>query len=114
MVAIDRYEQAGTYYQLGKVAEALGEVDEAIANYLLDLEITAEFNDQHGLGISLRNLNRFYQAHPSPQFLTQVAQCLGSRGIENGELRIGIGLWGRRSIVTSVDVLPLRPTADVD
>jgi hypothetical protein len=64
------------------VAEAVGETDEAIANYLLDLEITAEFNDPHGLGISLRNLAKFYQAHPSPQFLTQVAQCLGGSEAE--------------------------------
>jgi hypothetical protein len=27
-------------------------------------------------------LNRIYQAHPSPQFLTEVAQCLGGSEAE--------------------------------
>jgi tetratricopeptide (TPR) repeat protein len=74
----DRYSQASTYYQLGKIAEELGEIEQAISDYMLDLQITAEFNDQHGLGISLRNLNQFYKSHPSPQFLSQITQALGS------------------------------------
>lgn len=32
------------------------------ANYLLDLQIISEFNNEHGLGISLPNLGRLYQS----------------------------------------------------
>lgn len=70
----DRYSQTSTYYQLGTVAEATGELEEAKANYLLDLQITAEFNDEHGLEISLRNLARFYQTTQDPDLIHTVAQ----------------------------------------
>ena len=73
----DRYSQASTYFQLGKVAEELGEMEEAKANYLLDLQITSEFNDEHGLGISLRNLERFYQATQDQSLLETMAKVLG-------------------------------------
>ncbi|MEG3438775.1 hypothetical protein V0288_16735, partial [Pannus brasiliensis CCIBt3594] len=73
----DRYNQAGTYFHLGKVAEALGEMEEAKANYLLDLQITAEFNDRHGLGISLRNLGRFYQDTKDDSLLEALAGIFG-------------------------------------
>jgi tetratricopeptide (TPR) repeat protein len=73
----DRYSQASTYFQLGKVAEELGEMEEAKANYLLDLQITSEFNDEHGLGVSLRNLGRFYQATQDQGLLEAMAKVLG-------------------------------------
>ena len=44
---------------------------------MMDLKITAEFNDQHGLGISLRNLKRFYQSHSSDQLLSAIGQAIG-------------------------------------
>jgi tetratricopeptide (TPR) repeat protein len=74
----DRYTQASTYYQLGKVAEEMGDVDNARAYYLEDLRITVEFNDEHGLGISLRNLARVYQATQDDALLTAVAQILNT------------------------------------
>jgi tetratricopeptide (TPR) repeat protein len=74
----DRYSQASTYFQLGKVAEELGENEEALANYLVDLQITAESNDEHGLGISMRNLARFYQATQDPRILEAIAQVFGT------------------------------------
>ncbi len=74
----DRYSCASTYYQLGKVAEALGELEEAKANYLQDLVITNEFNDENGLGISLRNLARFYQTTQDEDLLKEVAKIFGT------------------------------------
>jgi tetratricopeptide (TPR) repeat protein len=74
----DRYSQASTYFQLGKVSEALGNLSEAKTEYLQDLQITAEFNDEYGLGISLRNLARFYREYPEDSLLKNVAQCLNT------------------------------------
>jgi tetratricopeptide (TPR) repeat protein len=73
----DRYSQAGTYHQLGRIAEEVGDSQEAINNYLQDLAITAEFNDEYGLGISMRNLARFYKSTPNPELLKSIANVLG-------------------------------------
>jgi tetratricopeptide (TPR) repeat protein len=72
----DRYSQAGTYHQLGRVAEEVGDSQEAINSYLQDLAITAEFNDEYGLGISMRNLARFYKSTPNPELLKSIANIL--------------------------------------
>ncbi|WP_017328148.1 hypothetical protein [Synechococcus sp. PCC 7336] len=61
----------------GAVAEALGELEEAKVNYMQDLQITAEFNDQNGLGISFRNLARFYQSTQDNSLISTVAETLG-------------------------------------
>ncbi|MEA5447148.1 tetratricopeptide repeat protein [Leptolyngbya sp. CCNP1308] len=82
----DRYEQAGTYFQLGKVAEAMGNIKAARTAYLQDLQIMAEFSNEHGLGISLRNLARFYGEFPDEAFLTVVAQCLNTTPAEVQQL----------------------------
>jgi hypothetical protein len=63
---------------LGKVAEELGELEEVKVNYLQDLVITTEFNDEHGLGISLRNLARFYQTTQDEDLLREVAKIFGT------------------------------------
>ncbi|MCC5640220.1 tetratricopeptide repeat protein [Nostoc sp. CHAB 5844] len=73
----DRYSCSGTYFQLGKLAEELGELESAKANYLQALQITAEFNDEDGLGISLRNLARFYQVTQDESLLTAVSEIFG-------------------------------------
>jgi tetratricopeptide (TPR) repeat protein len=72
----DRYSQACIYFQLGKVAEELGEMEEAKVNYLLDLQITFELNDEHDLGISLRNLGRFYKVTQYDSLLDEASQIL--------------------------------------
>jgi hypothetical protein len=61
---------------LGRVAEEVGDSQEAINNYLQDLAITAKSNDQHGLGISMRNLARFYKSTPNPELLKSIANIL--------------------------------------
>jgi tetratricopeptide (TPR) repeat protein len=78
----DRYSQAGTYRNLGLIAEELQEFDEAGTIYLKALTIYVEFKDQHNLAIVIESCGRIYQAHPSPQFLTQVAQSIGSSEAE--------------------------------
>ncbi|PSB04110.1 hypothetical protein C7B64_05590 [Merismopedia glauca CCAP 1448/3] len=74
----DRFSQASTYFQLGRLAEEMGELEAAKANYLQDLQITAEFNDEQGLGISLRNLARFYQQTQDESILAAVASLFGA------------------------------------
>ncbi|MGL6342345.1 MAG: tetratricopeptide repeat protein [Waterburya sp.] len=69
----DRYSQASSYFQLGKVAEELEELEQAKSYYLKDLELTAESNDEDGLGITLRNLARFYQKTQDNSLITEVA-----------------------------------------
>ncbi|XGV99914.1 MAG: hypothetical protein ACAF41_13400 [Leptolyngbya sp. BL-A-14] len=48
------------------------------ANYLQDLQITTEFNDKHGLEISLQNLARFYRQTQDEAFLASAASLLGA------------------------------------
>ncbi|ODH02857.1 Tfp pilus assembly protein PilF [Nostoc sp. KVJ20] len=72
----DRYNCARSYFLLGTVAEELGELESAKANYLQNLQITAEFNDEYGLGISLRNLARFYQVTQDESLLAAVSEIL--------------------------------------
>lgn len=45
---------------------------------MLDLQITAEFNDQHGLDISLCNLARFYQTTQDSDLIHTVAQLFNA------------------------------------
>jgi tetratricopeptide (TPR) repeat protein len=78
----DRYTQARTYGQLGLLAEAEEQPEEAIQQLLKASEIFGEFQDNHSAAMTIRNLKRIYQAHPSPQFLTQIAQCLGGSEAE--------------------------------
>jgi tetratricopeptide (TPR) repeat protein len=58
----DRYEQVGTYHQLGRVAEEQRQWAQAREYFLKDLEISAELGDEHDLGITLRSLARLWQA----------------------------------------------------
>jgi Tfp pilus assembly protein PilF len=50
----DRYEQARTYHNLGAVAQKQWQWEQARDYFLKDLAITAEFDDKHGLEITLR------------------------------------------------------------
>ena len=60
----------------------MGDLQEASKAYLQDLQITIEFNDEHGLGISLRNLARFHREFADDDFLAAVAQCLNTTPAE--------------------------------
>jgi tetratricopeptide (TPR) repeat protein len=72
----DHRNQAITRHQLGTIAEELLDFDEARHNYQLALHFFVKFADQDYLEIVIRSCSHIYQAHPSPQFLTQIAQCL--------------------------------------
>jgi tetratricopeptide (TPR) repeat protein len=74
----DRYSQASTYGQLGLLAESEEEPEEAIQNLLKALEIFSEFQDNHSAAMTVQNISRIYKFHPSPQFLSQITQALGS------------------------------------
>ena len=74
----DRYLQAHTYYNLGMVAEALEQPESAKTNYLKALQFFAEFNNEYGLDISLRNLARFYQVTKDESLLAAVTSILGA------------------------------------
>lgn len=80
----DRYSQAGTYYQLGQVAEALGELESAKLHYFEALRLSKEVGDEPGLEISVRNLRRFYQVIHDDQWLGEAAILLG---LDVGDLK---------------------------
>jgi hypothetical protein len=61
----DRYSQALTYGQLGLLAEAENNFTEAGQNLLQALEIFAQFQDQHSVGMTVDNLSCLYQATQS-------------------------------------------------
>ncbi len=82
----ERFSQASSYFQLGKVAEALSDMPKAKSCYLKDLEITLEFNDENELGISLRNLARFYQSTQDQTLITEAAKILAITEEELQEL----------------------------
>jgi tetratricopeptide (TPR) repeat protein/type II secretory pathway predicted ATPase ExeA len=87
----DRYEQAGTYGQLGLLAEAEEKPEEAIQNLLKALEIFSEFQDNHSVTMVFQIISRIYKSHPSPQFLSQIAQTLGGSEAEVLQLFETIG-----------------------
>ena len=73
----DRYSCARTYHQLGRVAEELREFEQAQVNLLQALEIFAEFNDEHSLGIALHNLAPIYETTKDESIVQAVAQLYG-------------------------------------
>jgi tetratricopeptide (TPR) repeat protein len=78
----DRYSQASTYGQLGLLAEAEEQPEEAIQNLLKASVIFSEFQDNHSVTMVLQIISRIYKSHPSPQFLSQITQALGSSEAE--------------------------------
>jgi tetratricopeptide (TPR) repeat protein len=58
----DRYSQASTYHQLGRVAQEQRQWAQAREYLLKDLEISAELGDEHDIGITFRSLARLWQA----------------------------------------------------
>ena len=74
----DRYSQAGTYHQLGSVAQEQRQWAQARDYLMQDLTISAEFNDEHGLGITLRTLARLWKAGGDADLPAAVAAVLGA------------------------------------
>jgi tetratricopeptide (TPR) repeat protein len=78
----DRYEQAGTYGQLGLLAEAEGDLEIATKNLLQALQIFVDFKDEHSMGIAIQNLGRLYQSSQSPEVITTIANICGASKAE--------------------------------
>src|SRR5437588_12994412 len=57
----DRYEQAGTYHQLGRVAQKQRKWEEAIRYLLQALELYVEYDDGYSTSGTLRNLARLWR-----------------------------------------------------
>ena len=74
----DRYEQADTYHQLGRVAEELREYEQAQSHYQRALATYTEYGDEYNGNIVLRSFARLYQTTPSTSLLTAVAQCFNA------------------------------------
>ena len=64
----------------------MGNLEQAKTYYLKDLEFTAESNDENGLGITMRNLARFYQKTQDNSLLTEVAAIFNITEAEVREL----------------------------
>jgi len=70
----EKYSQAGTYHQLGIVAQ---EQWQQAQEYLLKaLNLFAEFNDSHNVDITVRNLARLHQATNDDALTAAVAKVL--------------------------------------
>jgi len=74
----DRYRQASTYHNLGRVAEEQGQWQAAYDYFLWALATYIEFQDEYTLGIVLDSLRRLWQAHPDDAVLTPLAALLGA------------------------------------
>ena len=62
---------------MGLLAEAENNFTEAGQNLLQALEIFAQFQDQHSVGITVRNLSRIYQTTQDQSLLEAMAKILG-------------------------------------
>ncbi|OQX01401.1 MAG: hypothetical protein BWK80_59995, partial [Desulfobacteraceae bacterium IS3] len=78
----DRYSQAGTYGQLGLLAENQEQWQQAGEYLLKALEISVEYKDQHRIGITLRSLSRLWQSGNTPGLAAAVAGVLGVSNAE--------------------------------
>ncbi|MCI0488040.1 MAG: tetratricopeptide repeat protein [Blastocatellia bacterium] len=58
----DRYSQAGTYHQLGRVAEGQGQLQQARDYFLKALLIILEFEDAYTRDVILGSLARLWKA----------------------------------------------------
>ena len=72
----DRYEQASTLHELGRVAQEQRQWEQARNYFLKALAITAEFDDKHGRAITLRSLGRLWQASRDTDLPHAIASIL--------------------------------------
>lgn len=82
----DRYRQASTYHQLGRVAEELRDYEQAQAYYQQSLEIYVEYGEEHNRAIVMRSFARLYQTTQDDTLLTTIAQCLNTTPAEVQQL----------------------------
>jgi tetratricopeptide (TPR) repeat protein len=82
----DRYAQASTYHQLGRVAEEQQQWKEASKYFLQSLEIDATYNDTYNMRIDLRSLARLWKASGDANLPVAVAPILGASVQETEKL----------------------------
>ena len=73
----DRYSQASTYHQLGRVAEEQRQWAAAEGYLLQSLEIFQQYQDEYSLGIVLASLGRVWRAGRDGGLLARAAALLG-------------------------------------
>ena len=74
----DRYEQAGTYHQLGIVAQEQREWQQARENFLASLEIFIQYQDMNGVAVVVRSLARLWQETNDTDILTSTLSMSSS------------------------------------
>ncbi|MEI6758510.1 MAG: tetratricopeptide repeat protein, partial [Chlorobium sp.] len=72
----ERYSQAGTLHQLGRVAEEQGKWEEATSYFLEAAEIFAHYQDQHSLQIVLGSLFRVWRENKDPAITEKLGTIL--------------------------------------
>ena len=75
--------------QLGRVAQAQRQWAQALQYLLKDLEISTEFKDDYGVGITLRSLARLHRESGDASVLAATAQVLGVSAAEVAALFAG-------------------------
>ena len=50
--------------------------DQAQEYLLKALGIFAEYNDQHNIAVTIQNITRIFQVHPTDQLITEMARIL--------------------------------------
>ncbi len=74
----DRYAQAGTYHNLGVVAQEQRQWQQACSYFLQALETFVEYKDAYNRDIALRSLARLWQARGDKDLPAAVAPILGA------------------------------------
>jgi tetratricopeptide (TPR) repeat protein len=74
----DRYEQAGTYHQLGMVAEEQRQWAQARKHFLQALETYVAYNEPHNANIVLGGLARLWQDSGDASLPATIAPILGT------------------------------------
>ena len=74
----DRYEQAGTYHQLGRVAQEQRQWEQAREYFLKALVIYVEYKDTYTGGIVLRILAHLWKASDDVHLPAAIASILGA------------------------------------
>jgi hypothetical protein len=73
----DRYNQAGTYHQLGSLAQQQGQWEYARKFFFPALELFVAVKDDYSSGIVLHNLAQLWRNSSDTNLLAAIAPILG-------------------------------------
>jgi len=82
----DRYNQARTYHQLGRIAEEKRDFENIRTNYFKALECINGFDDQEMLSIILSSIARLYHTTRDQELIYGTASILGMSEKEVSDL----------------------------